>query len=420
MPPNVFMNWGRFVPNILLRLSHAFFCCGHGLVNAHLAANVIKRTAGSQKKYLGAVVMTGLVALAKSRHAARFVVAWLLFFIWIGVSQSSAHAANGEPIRLNVVGGLASVNQYTRHEEPFWSKRIAEQTQGRVIADIQPFDKAGIRGEEMLRLLQLGVVSFGTTLLSMASTNDPILAGQDLAGLNPDMESLRASVQAFRPYLVNMLKERYGIEVLAVYAYPAQALFCNRAFTSLSDLKGVRIRTASLYAGLLIRSLGAEPVQLPFAGLRNAVQSGQVQCAITGTMSGNTIRLHEVTTHISPLAFSWGLSVFGANSMAWAALPEDVRDLLRKELADLERAIWDEADRETREGVLCNIGADACRSGIKGKMAEVPATEADKKLIRQAMEKTVLPGWIDSCGNDCVTVWNKTIGPRVGIKAQGR
>lgn len=394
---------------------------GVGLVNAHLGSKVKGSSKQEFARILGGnremVQAFGHVWCGKAIGALRAIA-----FFCLGVSAFSVSgwAAGNEPIRLNVVGGLASVNQYTRHEEPFWSKRVAEWTRGRVVADIQPFDKAGIRGEEMLRLLQLGVVPFGTSLLSQVSTNEPVLTAADLPGLNPDMTGLRKSVQAFRPYLTNMFKERYGIEVLAFYTYPAQALFCNRPFTNLSDLKGARIRTANLYQSLLIRALGAEPVQLPFAGLRNAVQSGQVHCAITGTMSGNTIGLHEVTTHISPLAFSWGISVFGANSMAWAALPEDIRSLLSKELANLERTIWDEADRETREGVLCNIGSADCLSGKKGKMIEVVPTDADKLRIKQAMEQSVLPGWIDNCGDECAAVWNDTIGPRLGIKAQRR
>ena len=45
-----------------------------------------------------------------------------------------------------------------------------------------------------------------------------------------------------------------------------------------------------------------------------------ITCAITGTLSGNAIGLQTVTTHVSRVAISWGVSIFGANERAWSAL----------------------------------------------------------------------------------------------------
>src|SRR5438067_7422838 len=103
--------------------------------------------------------------------------------------------------RLRIVGGLAGVSQYTRHEEPFWTRELPKLTGGRVSAEIVPFDRAGIRGQEMLRLIQLGAVPFGTALLNLSATQDPVFGAPDLAGLNPDMAAARKSVAAFRPFL---------------------------------------------------------------------------------------------------------------------------------------------------------------------------------------------------------------------------
>ena len=71
------------------------------------------------------------------------------------------------PQHLRIVGGLAALNQYTRHEEPFWSRELARLSDGRATAEIVPFDRAGIRAQEMLRLVQLedewpDIQTFGT------------------------------------------------------------------------------------------------------------------------------------------------------------------------------------------------------------------------------------------------------------------
>ena len=132
------------------------------------------------------------------------------------VAPAAARAS--APIQLRIVGGLASVNQYTRHEEPFWTRTLLRLSNGALQAEIVPFDRAGIRGQDMLRLLQLGAVPFGTALLSLSVAQEPLLVAPDLPGLNPDMPALRRSVDAFRPLLQAHLRDKLGIELLALYA----------------------------------------------------------------------------------------------------------------------------------------------------------------------------------------------------------
>lgn len=322
--------------------------------------------------------------------------------------------------RLRIVGGLAGVNQYTRQEEPFWTQELPKLTGGKVTAEIVPFDRAGIRGQEMLRLMQLGVVPYGTALLGLTAAQEPLFAAPDLAGLSPDMKTARRTVAAFRPYLEKTLRERYGIELLAVYAYPAQVIFCNKPLTSLADLAGRRTRTSSPPQADLVEALGGVPVQTGFAEIMANMKSGNIECAITGTMSGNTIGLHDATTHIHSMAINWGLSVFGANLGAWNSLSPEVRTALRRELPKLEQAIWAEAERETGEGIACNIGAAACTEGKKGRMVEVKPAPTDDARRRTIFVGTVLSRWVHRCGAHCAEVWNQTIGPVSGFEAKAK
>ena len=215
--------------------------------------------------------------------------------------------------RLRIVGGLAGVNQYLHNEEPFWTQELARLSQGRYTAEIVPFDRAGVPGSEMLRLLQLGVVPFGTALLSNISAQYPEYAAPDLAGLNPDVATLRKTVAAFRPYMEKSMRERLGIELLAIYTYPAQVVFCKKPMTSLADLKGRRVRVSSATQSDFMAALGAIPVLVSFTQLVPNLASGNTECAITGTMSGNSLKLYEITQYIHTLPVSWGLAIFGAN-----------------------------------------------------------------------------------------------------------
>ena len=344
------------------------------------------------------------------------IVARLAIGIFASVPMTFSANADNEPIQIKVVGGLAGVSQYSKSEEPFWTREVPLLTNNRVQAEIHPFDRSGLPGEEMLQLMRLGVVPFGTALLAQVSGDEPELNAVDLPTLNPDMASLRKTVDLYRNHLHEILERKYGIELLGIYAYPAQVLFCAQRFSALKDLAGRKVRTSSVGQSEMMAALGAIPIVTPFSEIVRSVRSDVVDCAITGTMSGDEIGLPEVTSFIFPMAISWGLSFFGANKLAWDQLPSDIRDLLRKGIGRLEFSIWQAADRETSAGLACDIGSDACLNRKIYHMTLVPLTAEDEAARRNLLENSILPKWIERCGADCVAAWNSTLGPAVGIQ----
>ena len=147
--------------------------------------------------------------------------------------------------------------------------------------------------------------------------------------------------------------------------------------------------------------------------------SNNTECAITGTMSGHNLGLHEVSSHLHTLPVTWGLAIFGANLAAWDGLPPDLRALLRRELPKLEATIWTESERETAEGLACNTGAQPCGGARPGHMVGIALSASDDRRRQEIFNTTVLPRWIARCSVRCAEVWNQTIGPARGIPAPG-
>lgn len=320
-------------------------------------------------------------------------------------------------IQLRILGGLASLSQYTKFETPFWTRRVPELTGDTVRAEIAPFDRSGVRGTELLQLMRLGVIPFGNILVAVAAAEEPELNGVDLPALNPDLPALRRTVELWRPRLRTLLRDRYGIEALAIYTYPAQVVFCRQPFSGLADLAGRRVRTSSVGQSELVAALGGVPVLTSFADTLPAMRGGTVECAITAALSGNAIGLQEVTSHLSRLAISWGVSIFGANGDAWAALPEPTRAQLNAGLAELEAEIWAAAERETEEGLLCNAGRRGCVAGRTGRMTLVEERWQDEARRLQLLRDAVLPGWVRRCGNECAETWNRFLAPSLNLWA---
>ena len=318
---------------------------------------------------------------------------------------------------IRIVGGIATGKRFTRIERPFWANDILKLSGGRFSADIVAFDRAGVSGEDMLRMMQLGVIPFGTALFSHMASEAPEFNAPDLAGLNPDIERLKLAVKAFRPFLKKTLLERHGVELLAVYVYPAQVVFCKRPINQLADLSGRRIRVSSATAADFIKALGGTPIMTEFSEIMANMASGNTECAVTSAISGNALGLHEITSHMYNLPVTWGLSVFAANVDAWRQLDPELRTLLLREIPKLESAIWSDAARDTIDGAACNSGVGECVGGRRGKMTVVQPTADDDKRRQQIFRQRILPQWVQRCGASCATTWNQTVKSAVGIDA---
>jgi TRAP-type C4-dicarboxylate transport system substrate-binding protein len=133
-------------------------------------------------------------------------------------------------------------------------------------------------------------------------------------------------------------------------------------------------------------------------------------------MSGNTIGLHEVTTHIHPMAMNWGLAAFVVQADRWKRLDPAIRATLERELPALERAIWAEAQAETEEGLACNTGERRCKSGKKGRMTLVQETPADHQLRLQVLQTKVWPGWLQRCNGECNDHWQSVVATRPELR----
>lgn len=343
---------------------------------------------------------------SRGRRLLPLLAAGLLLAGWL-----PARAEEAAPILLKIAGGLAGVAQYERFEAPFWTSEVPQLTRGRIQAEIAPFDRTGILSQDMPALMRLGVVPFGTIHLALAAGDEPELNGIDLPVLNPDLDTLRRSLALWRPRIRRLLLERYGVELLAVYTYPAQVIFCREAYARLDDLSGRRIRVSSVGQGELLEALGAIPMVIPFAEIMPALRGRVVDCVLTGSLPAHALGLPAVATHVSRQAISWGVTVFGANRDVWLGLPAAVRDQLQAGLVRLEAAIWQAAGQDTEAGFACPAGWPACG------LVVIEDSPAERQRRDELLRETVLPAWIRRCGSDCADAWNATIGPIRGIFA---
>ena len=319
---------------------------------------------------------------------------------------------------IKVVGSISSLPPYKDFEVPFWTKTLNEKSKGAITAEVKGFNEMGLKGSEVLRLMSSGVIEIGAAVLGYLAADDPVIEAVDIAGLTTDAATARRVTDAAKPMYEKLFREKFGVKLLAIGTYPAQVAYCNSEIKSLADLKGKKIRVGGRSQAELVEALGGTPVTMAFGEVVPALQNKVVDCGITGTLSGNLAKWHEVTTHLLALPLSWGQIAYGAQIKAWEKYDPKIRSLIEAEIKVLEKNLWDIAALHTAQGIACNGGTADCTLGQKGKMKIVLASDADRALLGKIVADTMIPKWSARASTEGVAGFNDGIGKVVSAVAK--
>ncbi|WP_305985733.1 TRAP transporter substrate-binding protein [Roseibium sp. MMSF_3544] len=334
----------------------------------------------------------------------------------LAISSVSVVAQDLPKTKLNVVGSWGMVSMYTDFTQPFFTSKLPEASGGAITSEIRPFNELGMNGSEIMRLIQDGALQFAETPMGYLIGDNALNGGNDLPGLAPDIETARAISDAWQPVMAEEYRKAYGAELLGVYPYSAQVVYCRDAMTGLSDLEGRKIRASGSAIGDFVEALGATAVSMSFGEVVQGLQTGVIDCAITGSMSGFNARWSEVATHIYELPIAWSPVVLVANGDVWDGLDAQVQEFLIDQIAAFQDEVWNGAGSETVEGFACNAGEPACTRDNPGSMTRVPVSDEDIALRDKILRDVVLANWGEQCGTECVSTWNSTVGKVVGVE----
>lgn len=335
----------------------------------------------------------------------------------LAAGMTGVNAQDLPKTHLRVVGSISTLPQYKEFEVPFWTRELAERSGGKVTGEIRGFNEMGLKGPEVLRMMGMGSMEIGSTPLFYLAADDPVNEMIDIAGLLPDVQSARRATEASKPVYEKLFREKFGVELLGFGTYPGQVIYCNAPMKGLADVKGKKVRVAGRSQSEFVEALGGTPVTMAFGEVVPAMQNKTVDCAITGTLSGNLAKWHEVSTHMLATPVSWGQIVYAVNAKAWARMDPKLRAFLDQEVKRLEKNVWDAADRFTEQGYACNAGRSDCELGVPGKMTLVKLSPADHAQLRKIVSEVMLPKWAARCSAQCVSDFNATVGKALGVTA---
>ena len=328
---------------------------------------------------------------------------------------TSALAAPALAEDLSVVGSWSGLPLHKQYEAPFWSEILPAA--GDFNVELTTHNQMGLGVSEIYPLLGQGVYDVAMTVADYSVGDAPELEGLDVPLLALTADKARAMVDAARPMVSEIYRDRFNAEVLAIAPYPPQVVFCNAEIDSFSDLEGLKVRASGRMTALFLEALGAEGVNVSFSEVPGALQNGVVDCAVTGAGSGYSAGWWEVSTHLLPIPLGgWDHVVTAMNADRWASLSAEDQDLIRTQIAaEFEAPAWANAQDALVNDIACLTGNGDCPAGEARSMTLVEISDADFEGAREILIGEVLPDWAERAGGDWAARWNDSVGQVVGV-----
>jgi tripartite ATP-independent transporter DctP family solute receptor len=255
--------------------------------------------------------------------------------------------------------------------------------------EVITYGSSQLGGDEvLLQKIKLGTVDFALPSTVMSSQIDEF-GLFEMPYLVRDRGHMRAiEEQVVWPELAP-LSEAQGYRMLAVWENGFRHVTNNlRAIRTPADLAGVKLRTpAGIWRVKLFQALGANPTPMAlsevFVGLQTRVIDGQENPLAQFWGS----KLHEVQAYLSLTGHVYTPAYVVVSPARWAALPDDVRDVLAEEARAVQAYVHETAARLDEE-LLDQIRG----TGVAVNTPERAAFVASSRAVYEEYGATVTRG----------------------------
>lgn len=213
-----------------------------------------------------------------------------------------------------------------------WTERIAKQSGGKLKVQIYHSMQLGGKPPQLLDQVKDGIVDIVFTLPGYTAGRFPKLEVFELPFVHTNALATTLAMQDYQEkYLKDELKDYH---VLLLHCH-AGSMFMTKSvkIQKISDLKGLKIRTATRAGGWYLKSLGAIPIGAPLPQIPQMMAKGVIEGAMLPFEIAPAIKMQELASNFIQLSGDqprMNTSVFSflMNKKSYAKLPADLKKVI--------------------------------------------------------------------------------------------
>jgi len=236
-----------------------------------------------------------------------------------------------DKIVLKVADTLPTTHYMSIQGAKFFMSRATELTQGRVQFEYYPSEQLG-KGRDMLKLATSGVADITYVAPGYVSEKFPLAGVAELPGyFSSSCQGTKGFYALAHGGILD--KQEYRPNgVIALMAWNLGSYQLNTRSVklhALSDFKGLKMRGAGGTWDIILRTLGANPVNFPAPEMREALERGTIDGTVSPAISLKPYDLLSIIRYMTrDASFGSFASTYSMNLRKFRALPPDIQAAL--------------------------------------------------------------------------------------------
>jgi TRAP-type C4-dicarboxylate transport system substrate-binding protein len=297
---------------------------------------------------------------------------------------SMAAAASAQELRLSTF--VPPVHIIYREIITPWAADLAKATNGEVKVTLYPSMQLGGKPPELFRQAVDGVADLVFTLPGYTSPAFPRVGIIELPGLKEDgFAATDMMWDLLDPYL---LPEFKGTKVIALWGAEDAGLMTRtgKAYRTMDDLKGLRLRAPSAAQAKQIQYMGAVPIAAPITEVYPGLERGTMDGAMVPFTTILDFRLGEVAKGFTISGPVFGRSVFliAMNQKKYDSLPAGAR-------AAIDKLSGRELSRKATDVYIKR--AEQAVASVRGKADVYELPKGEQERITKTL-RPIIDEWI--------------------------
>jgi TRAP-type transport system periplasmic protein len=244
-----------------------------------------------------------------------------------------------------------------------------------------------VKHPEIKNAVRQGLVPIGEFFLSRLSNENPVFGIDSIPFLATNYDEAKRLWDASRPTIESELKKQH-LKVLFSVPWPPQGLYAKKEITSLSDLKGIKMRAYNALTERLAHLSGAVPTQVEVPDIPQAFATGQVEAMITSPSTGANSKAWDFVNNFIDVQAWIPKNIVIVNAKAYDKLSDASKAAINKAAAAAEMRGWEASKAETAAKI--KILTD------NGMNVSSPTPELLKGLKEAGAEMTA--DWVKASG----------------------
>jgi TRAP-type C4-dicarboxylate transport system substrate-binding protein len=227
---------------------------------------------------------------------------------------------------------------HTRNVKQF-AEEVQKATGGKLVIVVHS-NGSLIKHPDILRAVSTGQVNLAEFLLGQFGNEDPVFAADNVPFVAPGYDNAMKFYRAQKPVLEKKLEGR-GMKLLYSVPWPGQGIYTKDPVKSVSDFKGMKMRTYSPLTARLAELLGAAPTVVQVPEIPQMFATGAMHAMVTSSATGTSTKAWEFVKNYYKTNAWNPKNVVVVNQRAFARLPQDQQQGLLKAAAAAEPRGWE-------------------------------------------------------------------------------